>query len=279
MPRLTLFRLLLCASMPGAGVVTASETGEIAIWHQVATYLSQEAMVELSDLPEPRDATGQRERDFCAAVVLLDQQPITEGRLDEVERQLNALLAVSRGDDIGRASRFLLGRIAQIFRGEPDLKRATEFYRGLIAEAADDHWSDLARVKLAMLELYALPGPNPAVRIAAVEALIPGVTERVTLRDLHRLAARGVMFYELDPARALEHLLAADAIGGLRGTPAADQVVQIGNLAWELGRRDLADTYRERLRTDFPRDPRIYHFDRRAAGFPVPVRHKEEHGP
>jgi len=265
--------------MPGAGVVLAGETGEIAIWHQVATYLSQEAMVELSDLPKPRDATGQRERDFCAAVVLLDQQPITEGRLDEVERQLNALLAISQGDDIGRACRFLLGRIAQIFRGEPDLKRATEFYRALINESADDHWSDLARVKLAMLELYALPAPNPTTRIAAVEALIPGVTERVTLRDLHRLAARGVMFYELDPARALEHLLAADAIGGLRGTPAADQVVQIGNLAWELGRRDLADTYRERLRTDFPRDPRIYHLDRRFAGLPVPVRHKEEHGP
>ena len=55
--------------------------------------------------------------------------------------------------------------------------------------------------------------------------------------------------------------------------------VQIGELAWELGRLDLAQAYREKLRTEFPNEPRIYVIDQRFAGKPVPQRKLSPHEP
>ena len=86
------------------------------------------------------------------------------------------------------------------------------------------------------------------------------------------------MFYNLSPADALKHLLAADEFGGLSGTPGADQLVQIGELAWDTGQVDLAAKYYERLRSEYPQDPRIYLMDQRRAGNPVPHRTEALHG-
>ena len=270
MPRIPLLSLLCFAVSSPAGSLHAQEHAELEVWQMISTYLTKEAEIALGELPEPSNAAAQREREFCAVVVQLSQQTVTEARIEDVERRLGALVAANNQDDIGRASLYLLGRVAQVFRATPDNALAATYYRQLIAMPDNDHWANLDRVKLALLEIYMLPAESPADRIAAVESLIPGVHDRITLRDLHRLAARGLMFYELDPARALEHLLTSDSIGGLRGMPAADQVVQIANLAWELGRKELSNTFREKLRDQYPRDARIYLLDQRAAGEPVP---------
>jgi hypothetical protein len=267
MPRVTPLLMLL-----GLAVVTpVAAAPDSDVWRMVSTYLIKEAEIALDDLPAPADPANAREREFCTAVVALSQQTVTEARIAEVERRLTALHDAQADDEIGRASLFLLGRIAQVFRAVPDNDRAADCYRRLLTGEVTDHWADLARVKLALLDIYVLPAAAPAARIAAVESLLTGVTDPVTRRDLHRLAARGLMFYGLDPARTLEHLLASESIGGLRGMPAADQVVQICNVAWQLGRHEVSDTFREKLRRDYPRDPRIYLLDQRAAGQPVPV--------
>lgn len=270
MPRIPLLSLLCLAVLAPSDSLHAQEHPEVEIWQMLSTYLTKEAEIALGELPVPSDAAAQREREFCAVVVQLSQQTVTEARIEDVERRLSALVAANTHDDNGRASLYLLGRVAQVFRAIPDNALAAAHYRQLIALPDNDHWANLARVKLALLEIYMLPAESPADRIAAAEALIPGVHDRITLRDLHRLAARGLLFYELDPARALEHLLVSDSIGGLRGMPAADQVVQIANLAWELGRKELSNTFREKLRDQYPRDARIYLLDQRAAGEVVP---------
>ena len=77
----------------GTFTLTAGIQTEVSVWQKVSTYLTKEALLELKDLPEPSDVAEQRERDFCAAVVTLDQQPLSESRLDEVEGRLQALLA------------------------------------------------------------------------------------------------------------------------------------------------------------------------------------------
>lgn len=263
----------------GGAAVGAGKPSLTDIWEQVAQYSSKEAAWALRDLPPAPNAASQRERDFCAAVVLLDQQPLSETRLDEAGQRFQALLAAGSPDDaIARASLYLLGRIAQIYRAAPDIEQAADHYRRLLRLPHPGHWAELARVKLAVLELYALPAGDPAERLAAVNGLLAGAQTDMARRDLHRLAARGIMFYNLAPADALNHLLAADAIGGLTGTPAADQLVQIGELAWDTGQVDLAKRYYERLHREFPRDVRGYLMDQRLAGAPVPARGKELHG-
>lgn len=279
MPRIPLLRILLCTCMSGAlQLGKAAGNAETEVWRKVANYLSKEAQIDLQALPSPGEAANQRERDFCTAVVTLDQQPLSESRLDEVEGELKALVAAADNDEIGRASRYLLGRITQIYRGKPDALRAADYFRGLLEQPGPGRWTDLARVKLAVLTLYALPGPSPAERIALVEAQLPQAQDPIVIRDLHRVAAQAILFYNLAPRDALNHLLAADKFGGLAGTPGADQLVQIGELAWDTGQEDLAVKYYERLRVEFPRDPRIFLMDQRRAGNPVPHRTEVLHG-
>ena len=236
----------------GTFTLTAGIQTEVSVWQKVSTYLTKEALLELKDLPEPSDVAEQRERDFCAAVVTLDQQPLSESRLDEVEWRLQALLA-SRGDDeIAHASRYLLGRMAQIYRGTPQMEAAAAYYRAVLDSGKTDEWTKLARVKLAVLELYVLPPESRQARIDAVLALIDDADDPVTLRDLHRLIARAGMFFNFPPELALQHLLIADEFGGLQGTLGADQLVQIGELAIDQRQPELSAHYYERLREEYP---------------------------
>ena len=104
--------------------VVAEPEGEVGVWQKVSSYLTKEALIELKDLPEATTPATRREREFCWAVVTLDQQPLSESRLDDVEERLQALLAMQGDDEIAAASRYLLGRIAQIYRGSPQMESA-----------------------------------------------------------------------------------------------------------------------------------------------------------
>jgi len=250
----------------------------LGVWEKVSTYLTKEAWLELKNLPTPQDSTGQREYDFCAAVVELAQQPLSETRLDDVELRLKVLRGAGLDDEIDGASRYILGRIAQIYRTTPDVTLAADYYRELIQREGPGHWSDIARVKLAVLILYALPAANITERIEQTESLIPSATDPLVARDLHRVVGRAMLFYNMSPAVALQHLLAADEIGGLTGTLGADQLVQIGELAWDTGDEELAIKYYQRLSDEYPRDPRYFLMDQRIAGNPVPKRSERLHG-
>ena len=263
---------LLCLVLYGLLPVSAQPTAEVAVWEKLSVYLSAEAERELEELPEATDPSAMRERDFCAAVVHLDQQPLSESRLDDVEQRFQALLAVEDNDEIARASRYLLGRIAQVFRARPDVERAAKYFRGLAEQPGPGIWDEQARLKLTLLTLYVLPIGTPSERIELAEAYAAAARDPIAVRDMHRLVARAILFYNLPPDRALEHLLEADKIGGLRGSQAADQLVQIGELAWDEGKAEMAAHYYERLQEEYPRDPRIFTMQQRLAGEPTPTR-------
>ena len=265
-------RRLLCAGLCGILSVAAEPAPEISVWEKVSVYQSAEAERALGLLPEASNQQAVRERDFCAAVVHLDQQPLSESRLDDVEKRLQALIEVEGNDEIARASRYLLGRIAQIFRAKPDVLQAAEYFRGLVEQPGPGIWGEQARLKLTVLTLYALPIKTPAERIELVESYAVAARDPIAVRDIHRLVARAILFYNLLPERALKHLLEADEIGGLRGTQAADQLVQIGELAWDEGKEEMAAHYYDRLSKEYPRDPRIFTMQQRLAGKPTPSR-------
>ena len=242
----------LVGAFLGAISVSAENQNDVGVWRKVSSYLTKEALIVLKDLPSPENAEAQRERDFCAALVTLDQQPLSESRLDDVETRLQTLLALRGDDDIANASRYLLGRIAQIYRGTPQMDAAEKYYRAVLKRGDSDEWAKLARVKLAVLELYVLPEESRQVRIDAVLALIDNTDDPVTQRDLYRLIARAGMFFNFPPELALKHLLAADEFGGLEGTLGADQLVQIGELAIDQRQPELSAHYYERLREEYP---------------------------
>lgn len=256
----------------GILAVSATPTAEIAIWERLSVYQSAEAERELKQLPKASSLQAIRERDFCAAVVHLDQQPLSELRLDAVEQRFITLLEAEDNDEIARASRFLIGRIAQVFRAKPDAVKAAKYFRGLAEQPGPGIWDEQARLKLTLLTLYVLPIRTPSERIELAETYAAAARDPTAVRDMHRLVARAILFYNIPPARALEHLLQADKIGGLMGTQAADQLVQIGELAWDEGKTELAAHYYERLQKEYPRDPRIFTMQQRLAGEPTPTR-------
>ncbi len=272
MPRLLPLGRLLCVGLCSVLSGAAQTQAEISVWEKLSVYQSAVAEQALEDLPSPENAAAQRERDFCAAVVHLDQQPLSESRLDDVEQRFQALLAVEDNDEIARASRYLLGRIAQVFRARPDVTHAADYFRGLAEQPGPGIWGEQARLKLTILTLYVLPIRTPAERLELAEGYAVAAHDPIVLRDMHRLLARAILFYNFPSKGALEHLLAADKIGGLVGTQAASQLVQIGELAWDEGDEKLAAHFYERLSKEYPRDPRIFVMQQRLAGEPTPGR-------
>ena len=272
MPRLIRFGRLLCVGLSGILSAWANPTPEVAIWEKISVYQSAVAELELDDLPSPENPAAQRERDFCAAVVHLDQQPLSESRLNEVEKRFVALVEAEGNDEIARASRYLLGRIAQVFRATPDALKASGYFRGLAEQHGPGIWGEQARMKLTLLTLYVLPIRTPSERLKLAETYTLAARDPIAVRDMHRLLARAILFYNFPPRSALEHLLQADKIGGLVGTQAASQLVKIGELAWDEGDEELAAHYYERLSKEYPRDPRIFVMQQRLAGEPTPGR-------
>ena len=97
--------LLICfiLSLVGAVTTSAEASTEVGVWQKMSTYLTKEALIELKDLTDPQNTTSQRERDFCTAVVTLDQQPLSESRLDDVDARLKALVDAGIEDEIDSA--------------------------------------------------------------------------------------------------------------------------------------------------------------------------------
>lgn len=274
-PRRWLCRLLLAAA---CCIPLRAEEDLAAVWRQVTAFFAKEAMWALEALPPTPEAAAQRERDFCHAVILLDLQPLTEARLDEAENRLLRLIAAGE-DEIAAAARYLIARSRQLYRQRPDHVAAARLYREVMAHPRGGPWAEMARVKLALLELYVLPAANPHARIAAARSLLAGAGEDFTRRDLHRLIARATLFYDLDPAAAFADLLAAEAIGGLQGEPHADQLVQLTELAWEFGRTAEAARFHARLVAEHPRDVRAWGLAEKLAGRPAPARGRFGHAP
>lgn len=275
-PRRLLCRLLLTTlcCVP----IRAADEDLTAVWRQVTAFFAKEAMWALEALPPTPEAATQRERDFCHAVILLDLQPLTEARLDEAETRLHQLVAAGE-DELSAAARYLIARSQQLYRQRPDHAAAAQLYREVMMHPEGGPWTELARVKLALLELYVLPAANPPARLAAARNLLNGASAAFTRRDLHRLLARATLFYDLEPKTAYEHLLAAEVIGGLQGEPHADQLVQLTELAWEFGHREQAAHYHARLAAEYPRDVRAWGLAEKLAGRPAPVRGRFDDAP
>lgn len=271
-PLLTLALGCALVGSPGRAETTLPE-----VWRQVTTFFTKEALWAWEKLPPAGDPISAREQDFCRAVILLDHQPLTESKLDEAEALLREVAGPR--DELAAAARYMLARSKQLYRQQADHTAAAAIYRELLAAPEAGPWGDLARVKLALLELYVLPAESPPQRIATARALLEGVVEPDARRDLHRLLARATLFYDLPARAALDDLEVAETIGGLRGEPHADQLVQLFELSLEFGRREPAARYLEKLRAEHPRDVRAWALNEKLAGRPAPVRAQFSHDP
>jgi tetratricopeptide (TPR) repeat protein len=222
-------------------------------WLDATLHLYREARQNLQD-------ADTREARLGRATLLLVQQPKTETNLDNAVRELEQLASVApdAADEFSAAARYLLGRVAHVHRIQPDLATAAGHYRRLVQERPEHLLADQARIKLALIELYApgTPAEQIAARLDALATEADALARPSSRRDFHLVLAEATRHHRLGDERLLRHYLAVDAAGTSRPTPRAHITVAIGELAARLGRTDLARTYFERFLAEFQRDNR-----------------------
>lgn len=223
-----------------------------AAWGDIADSRSKLALVQL-DRAEAADRAAQLAR----ATATLDDQPVGDGDLRRAEATFARL---AQGDDeTAQQAAYLQARIWQLHFAQPDYARAAELFRALAERSPRSHWAQLGLVKLALVQLYALPEPaDPAARLAAAAALLPRVTEPTLQRDLQLQLGQAGIFFKQPLPGIIAHLIAADRIGGTPGAAGEDLILQIGELSLRAGDDATARTYFERYLRDYEIAPRCF---------------------
>jgi tetratricopeptide (TPR) repeat protein len=198
-------------------------------------------------------------RALGAAASLLNDSPITTGKVAEAEAQLRQLLAENSADEPALYARYLLARIAHLHR-PAEIAEIEAAYRAVIAAAPAHPLAQLAAGKLALVLLYQRPDLGVPQRLAAAAALAPvaGAAQLPeTACAYYRVLAEAALYYDVLDGRVLAWLQRADAIGTNEIMTATSLRIQLAEVARALGRREEALAYyRQFLATAVPTDNR-----------------------
>lgn len=242
----------LMAVIMGILVAAVSYGQEDAVkgWESAATFFPNESMMVFQRLGGDQ-IDGPREARFGYAVSLLSSTPSTEQKLNDAEVVFEDL-AASGEDHFALGSRYLLGRLYQIYRSPSDPTRAAEQFRQLVALNRDSRWGQMALTKLTMVVVFALPDAGePEQRIQAGRELLDLAITPDAQRDINMILASAHFHYDLEPTGALPFLLAAEEGGYLDVGTRSDVLVRIGELLVLAGRTDEAIVYYQRFVDDF----------------------------
>ena len=247
--------VLGCVLALGAvGPVRAEPAGDEG-WSLLAGYLFHDAHDAFTRKP----AAPDRVRALGAAASLLNDSPITPGKVAEAEAQLRQLLAENPADEPALYARYLLARIAHLHR-PAEISEIEAGYRAVIAAAPAHPLAQLAAGKLALVLLYQRPDLSVPQRLAAAAALAP-VAGAVQLPETacayYRALAEAALYYDVLDGRVLAWLQRADAIGTSEVVTATSLRLQLAEVARALGRREEALAYyRQFIVTAVPTDNR-----------------------
>ena len=178
---------------------------------------------------------------FARALTLLSLQPRTLDNVKEAYSLLEKVGEAAAGNDFKAWSLYYRGRIDQLHRGERNAAGALRVYRELM-EAHPAHLAaQLAFIKTAVIRLYADPEKrSPATNLRWLESQVGFLNTPFVKSLFHALMADGYLFFDLDKERALEHLAAARALGNFEIIDLGADYLRMANIAYELGKRDLA---------------------------------------
>jgi hypothetical protein len=254
-----LFRHFRSSLLAGVLVLGAVAPGRAAPvdegWSLLAGYLFHDAYESFTRAP----AAPDRMRTLGAAASLLNDSPVSAGKVEQVEAQLRGLVAASPADEPALYARYLLARIAHLHRPAEGAEIESA-YRAVIAAAPGHPLAQLAAGKLALLILYQRPDLAVPQRLAAADALAPvagGAPLPETACAYYRALADAALFYDVLDERVLAWLQRADAIGTRDVVTATGLRIQLAEVARALGHREEAlGYYRQFLATAVPTDNR-----------------------
>ena len=224
-------------------------------WHDLAGYLFRDAHDAFT-----RDAPGSdRQRALGAAASLLNDPPVTSGKVAQAETQLRDLLAANATDEPALYARYPLARIAHLHR-PAEIAEIERAYREVIAASPAHPLAELAAGKLALVLLYQRPDLTVSQRLAAAAALAPVAgADRLpeTACIYYRVLAEAALYYDVIDDRVLAWLQRAAALAPRDVMTATSLRLQLAEVARALGQRETALAYyREYLAVAVPTDNR-----------------------
>lgn len=211
------------------------------------------AVISLSLLTASARAVEAGDARITQALTLLNQQPKTQGNVQESERILSPL--AKSNDDMGCRARYLLARIAEIHTDPRDPELAIRRYGELIEANPSHHLAQKAMVKQFVLRLYQ-GADDPRALLEEAEGWSDRLTDTSALRDYHLVMGRSLLFFGMSKDLARVHFEAAEKIGLSDPVNRANVLITIAELLRSEGRPKLAKPYYERFLADFSRDQR-----------------------
>lgn len=250
------------------GVGAPEETTEPSItledaWEQASFTLNNEANAMFAQLGGDQP-DGDREARFGYAATLINVQPKTDANLQRATDVFESLIEADPNDDFAAYSRFLLGRIEEIHRLDPNTAKAVEIYRALLDDMPENRYAQWALPKLAALLLFDLEAPvGDRSGIIEVETRAAKLTDPASIRDTQFAIAQYYTDFEPNDEKVLEaNLIAIDA-GVERRAARGNVFFRTGEIARELGRYDVARQSYQNFLDTFARENRRTFVQRR----------------
>jgi tetratricopeptide (TPR) repeat protein len=234
-------------------VATSALADSAKGWNDLGLLLFRDARRQFA-------AEENRSARLGESLALLNLQPRTVGNINRARAMLEGIRAENRNDEDGIASTYHLARLLQLHLAEPDLTGAAQLYRELMNNHPGHPLSQQAVVKLAITSIFA--ELDPAAQAKAAESM-EGELDALVLpsaeRDLCLALGQYYLRWADQPERALTFLLRARKTGSMVRTNAlGDLLMQIGELARELGKDELAREHYRLFLEAHPRDARAY---------------------
>lgn len=239
----------------GAGLLAAQEPAMDDGWRLLSRYLYRDA----GEVFANAGAADRRLADFGRAAGLLNEPPVTAGKVRQAETLLQNVIAGGAQDEVASYARYLLARIAHMHRNAPVAEVETA-YRAVIESAPAGAAAQLAASHLVLVLLYQRPDLAVPDRIAAAQALAP-VAAAELLPDVavayYRILAEAALYYGRADTQVVDWLRQAHAIGSSDELLQISLSLQIAETARATGRREIAiNHYREFLARAVPTDQR-----------------------
>lgn len=224
-------------------------------WRLLSRYLYRDAGEVFANV----ETADRRLADFGHAAALLNEPPVTAGKVRQAEMLLQNVIADAAQDEVAAYARYLLARIAHMHRNAP-VAEVEAAYRAVIEQGPAGPAVQVAASHLTLVLLYERPDLSVAERIAAAQALAP-VAAAEALPDVavayYRTLADAALYYGRVDGQVVDWLRRAHAIGSSDELLQISLSLQIAETARATGQREVAiGHYREFLARAVPTDQR-----------------------
>lgn len=181
---------------------------------------------------------------FARGIALLGVQPRTGRRVEEAYGLFGEVVESGAAGALVPWALYYRARVDQLHRTEPDYNNAARQYHELKRRFPGHIAAQMGFVKLCIMRLYVTGGDQPVDRVLAdLEAEGGFLDIPVAIRGFHSTLADAYLFFDIDREKALEHLIRVRLQGSLTLIDLGGELARIGNLAYDLGRWEMAQRY------------------------------------